>query len=132
MGDIASHGLITRHVVEQMKKVAAPGLIPDDDYAYVELGNFITDVEQFRDPVAFHKARELVREQAKGVAGMGAGIAGVDSWANEMFGVASGGARHGRVPEFLRVLAYGLTHTRSSILTARPRWRRRVSAVRPA
>jgi hypothetical protein len=110
MGDIASHGQVTTHVVEQMKKVAAPGMIPEADYSYLELGNFITDVAQFRDPVAWHKARERVRDEARAAAGAGTAVVPVDRWANDMFGVASRGARHGRVPEFLRVIAYAFTH----------------------
>jgi len=113
MGDIASHGRIAAHVVEQLRKVASTTTIPTTDYSFLELGNFITDVEQFRDPVAFHKARELVRDEAKRAAGVGGFLVEIDRWANEMFGVKGEkvtGPRHGAVPEFLSEVARAFTH----------------------
>ena len=113
MGDIASHGRIAAHVVEQLRKVASTTTIPTTDYSFLELGNFITDVEQLRDPVAFHKARELVRDEAKRAAGVGGFLVEIDRWANEMFGVKGEkvtGPRHGAVPEFLSEVARAFTH----------------------
>jgi hypothetical protein len=108
MGDIGTHAGITEYVVAQLQKFVKS--IPQADYTYLELGNFLTDVCQFRDPPAFHKAREPARRQAQDQAGTFSGPVGVDAWVNGMFGVAAPGPRHGWLPEFLRLLAYGLTH----------------------
>jgi len=110
MGDIGTHAGITEYVVAQLRKFVKSSSIPEVDYTYLELGNFLTDVCQFRDPPAFHRAREPARRQAQDQAGAFGGPVGVDEWVNGMFGVASPGPRHGWLPEFLRLLAYGLTH----------------------
>ena len=110
MGDIVTHGTITSHVVEQLKRAFGPEAIPEEEYTYLELGNFLTDVKQFRDPPAFHRAREKAREGAQAQAGAASGPVGVDQWATAMFGRKTAGPRHGWVPEFLRLLAYALTH----------------------
>jgi hypothetical protein len=110
MGDVLTHGGITSHVKEQLKLVFKPGMIPDADYTYIELGNFLTDVKQFRDPVAYHRGRVKARDVARKEAGKLAGVAGIDNWANSMFGLKDPGPRHGLLPEFLALLAYAFTH----------------------
>jgi hypothetical protein len=109
MGDIGTHAQITAYVVKQLQ-AADPKAIPEADYTYVELGNFLTDVSQFRDPPAFHGVREAARQEARLQAGAVSGPVGVDAWADGMFGVATKGAKHGWLPEFLSLLAHGLTH----------------------
>jgi hypothetical protein len=110
MGDIGSHARITQHVVTQLRRIVPAASIPEADYTYLELGNFLTDVSQFRDPPAFHRAREVARQAARAESSA-AGLAGVDAWANGMFGrVAPEEAKHGWLPEFLRLLMYAFTH----------------------
>src|SRR4051812_30613353 len=102
MGDITTHYELSRPVIRELRSVTGAGYIPDADYSYLQLGNFITDVAQFRDPVAFHDARAKARKEAKKAAGLLLPLAGdVDGWANGMFGRASLGPRHGALPEFL-------------------------------
>ena len=114
MGDVVTHASITAHVVEQLKPVFG-SRIPEPDYSYVELGNFLTDVKQFRDPPAFHKGRTTARDAAIAAAKAERGAVGglgvkADEWANAMFGLKDPGPRHGLLPEFLALLAQGFTH----------------------
>jgi hypothetical protein len=104
MGDIGTHADISRFVIDQAGKI--PGnTIPVTDYAFLELGNFLTDVSQFRDPAAYHRARE----QARSTAGFGGKIFGSADWVSEVFGQMSG-PRHGALPEMLKLLMSATTH----------------------
>ena len=114
MGDVVTHASITAHVVEQLKGVFGPR-IPEEDYSYIEFGNFLTDVKQFRDPPAFHKGRKSASDAAKAAARAERGTVGelgvrADEWANAMFGLRDPGPRHGLLPEFLALLAQAFTH----------------------
>jgi hypothetical protein len=114
VGDVVTHATISAHVVEQLKRVFGKR-IPDAEYSYIELGNFLTDVKQFRDPPAFHKGRTLARAAAVAAARTERGALGelgvkADEWANAMFGLKDPGPRHGLLPEFLALLAQGFTH----------------------
>lgn len=109
MGDVPTHAQITAHVVRQVQKFVSASSIPPDDYTFLELGNYLTDVCQFRDPPSYHHAREDARALAREQAGKAAGFAGVDEWANEIFGVKRG-PKHGALPQFFRILLYGFTH----------------------
>lgn len=105
MGDIGTHAEIGRFVIGQVRKAVPDGTIPAADYAFLELGNFLTDVSQFRDPAAYHRARE----QARSTAGFGGKIFGSADWVTEVFGRKSG-PRHGALPEMLRLLMSATTH----------------------
>lgn len=104
MGDIGTHADIGRFVIDQAGKI--PGnTIPVADYAFLELGNFLTDVSQFRDPAAYHRARE----QARSTAGFGGMVLGSDDWVTEVFG-RKAEPRHGALPQMLRLLMCATTH----------------------
>ncbi len=105
MGDIGTHAEITKFMIAQAGRVVPATEIPVADYAFVELGNFLTDVSQFRDPPAFHRARE----QARGTAGFGGKIFGSDGWVREVFGRKEG-PLHGALPEMMRLFMEGATH----------------------
>jgi hypothetical protein len=105
MGDIGTHADISRFVIDQVRKIVPDATIPAADYAFLELGNFLTDVSQFRDPPAYHRAREQARSQA-GFAGM---MLGSGDWVSEVFGQKAG-PLHGALPEMLRLLMSATTH----------------------
>lgn len=58
MGDIGTHAEISNFVIDQVRRAVPDTDIPRADYSFLELGNFLTDVSQFRDPPAYHRARE--------------------------------------------------------------------------
>lgn len=89
MGDISTHAEITEHTVAEAKRFISTTDIPDAEYTFLELGNFLTDVSQFRDPPAFHRARDRARAQAQSQS-VFAGMAGADDWVRDVFGRRSG------------------------------------------
>lgn len=105
MGDIGTHAEITEFVASQVTAAVSPSDIPEPDYTYLELGNFLTDVAQFRDPVAFHSAREVARAKLPGLAQTFYG----PEWLVTMFGRHSGPV-HGALPEFLHGLMRAFAH----------------------
>jgi hypothetical protein len=109
VGDVPTHAQITAHVTQQLQKFVPASSIPVDDYAYLEIGNYLTDVCQFRDPPSYHKFREQARQTAKQRAGRLSGFVDIDGWANDIFGTKSG-SRHGTLAQFLRRLVFGVTH----------------------
>jgi hypothetical protein len=108
MGDLATHAEITGFVVEEARRTIPDDAIPEADYTFLELGNFLTDVSQFRDPPAFHRARDVARAQASSQS-IFAGLAGADDWVRDVFG-QSRGPRHGDLPEMMRLILQALTH----------------------
>jgi hypothetical protein len=105
MGDIGTHAEISRFVIDQARKALPDGAIPATDYAFLELGNFLTDVSQFRDPPAYHRARELARSEA----GFGGMVLGSDEWVTDIFGKKSPDP-HGALPKMLQLLMSATTH----------------------
>jgi len=105
VGDIGTHAEISKFVIAQVRGVVSDGEIPAADYSFLELGNFLTDVSQFRDPPAYHRARE----QARSTAGFGGMILGSDSWVRDVFG-RKAGPLHGALPEMMRLFMVGATH----------------------
>ncbi|MCC6495978.1 MAG: hypothetical protein IT193_06925 [Propionibacteriaceae bacterium] len=89
MGDISTHAEITEFSVAEAKRFISTTDIPDSDYTFLELGNFLTDVSQFRDPPAFHRARDRARAEAQSQS-MFAGMAGADNWVRDVFGRRAG------------------------------------------
>ena len=85
-----------------------PTAIPVDDYTYVELGNFLTDVSQFRDPVAFHGARDKAHARALAQSGLTDSFGGKE-WVKDVFGQHSGPV-HGALPEMFRMLMQAFAH----------------------
>ncbi len=55
MGDIKTHGGIATEVMALLKKAR-----PNENYMFFELGNFLTDVSQFRDPSAFCSGKIVI------------------------------------------------------------------------
>jgi len=65
-----SHGEVLRHAEvfhNTMEKIGS--LRPDEEYTYLELGNFLTDVSQFRDPYAHMLAKRTIWARRHGQTG---------------------------------------------------------------
>lgn len=111
MGTITAHAEISIHVIQQLAKVR-----PDEEYVYLELGNYLTDVSQFRDPYSYLHARKTVLLEATRAAlpipivGLPtvAGVAG--PWLDEMLGKPDPAHRHGALAQFFTSIIHGLTH----------------------
>lgn len=58
MGDVSTNLTINHFVASQVKTLVPAAFIPDDHYTYLEFGNYLTDVSQFRDPAAHHGGRK--------------------------------------------------------------------------
>lgn len=119
MGDIGTHKSITKHVRDQVELTLGDGAIPPEHFGYLELGNFLADVSQFRDPPAHHGGREQAYDAALekghekawyfGVAI--AWLAGAGWWASSIFGKAGDAEdRHGELARFFERMVLGVTH----------------------
>jgi hypothetical protein len=60
MGDIKTHAAIADKIIASLER-----LRPGEDYIYFELGNWLTDMSQFRDPFAYTSAKPVIWKQAK-------------------------------------------------------------------
>lgn len=109
MGDVSTHAEITEFVVSEVRRTIGDPDIPEAEYSFLELGNFLTDVSQFRDPTAFHRARGAALARANELSYRTAWIGNVDGWARDVFG-ESKEPRHGALPEMMRLLVQGFTH----------------------
>lgn len=110
MGDVSTHAEIMAFTAAQSRRDIGDSDIPEADYTYMELGNFLTDLSQFRDPVAFHAAREQALREIIAEHGRRAMFGGwARTWANAVFGTRSG-RRHGELAEFLADLMRGAVH----------------------
>src|SRR6476646_11343041 len=105
MGDIDTHAAISKFLIAQARRVVPDAVIPEADYSFLELGNFLTDVSQFRDPASFHRAREEARSEA----GFLARFVGSGDWVGEVFGEKTGPV-HGALPQMLARFMAGATH----------------------
>jgi hypothetical protein len=117
MGDIATHKEIVLHMIPQLNQIS-----PAENYTYIEFGNFLTDISQFRDPVSFLNAKKLVTaggfishpllcQQLSGFLGSG----NLFGWADAVFGKPTPeDKRHGKLPEFFRLLCRAVAHIKFS------------------
>jgi hypothetical protein len=121
MGDLHRHAEIFRHVHRTLST-----LRPDEDYICLELGNYLTDISQFRDPFASMLAKRTVWGQGLGKFGflplipvVGVAISeailnwaiDLDEWIDRMFGVHEpADKRHGRLAAYFERVFAGVTH----------------------
>lgn len=131
-------GEITRHfeVFENTKGKVAQ-LRPDEEYTYLELGNFLTDVSQFRDPFAHMFAKRVIWRDAKGTNLVLSVIAAipiigvlsdvildavdVDVWLNQLMGEHEPPARrYGKLAEYFENVVLGVTHVAFADDVAKP------------
>lgn len=80
MGHIPAHSKIIGHVIEQLRPIE-----PKANLIYLELGNFITDISQFRDPYAFISAKQRLPLVARILR---VAISDTRYWADHLFGKA--------------------------------------------
>ncbi|MCU1431799.1 MAG: hypothetical protein JWP95_904, partial [Actinotalea sp.] len=121
MGDLHRHAEVFWHVQQAVTQIR-----PDEDYLCLEIGNYLTDVSQFRDPFAHMLAKRTVWGQGLGsipvlpyipVIGLLISEAilnwaiDLDEWIDRMFGVHEPASRrYGRLAEYFQGIVRGITH----------------------
>ncbi len=137
MGDISTHADISHFVAGQIQLAAPAALVPAEHYAYLEFGNYLTDVSQFRDPVAHHAGRVKTHMMALRTIVTWNGlldgpwfwptlplwtatglpltltgyIFGLTGWTHRLWGQKEPESqRHGALAEFFRRLSLGVAH----------------------
>ncbi len=100
MGDLATHELVGAAVVEMLTAAGAR-----ESFTHLLLGNFMTDVSQFRDPTAFVSAKS-----SAAAIRVVSGLSVTRSWADDLFGTPAPDRRNGALAAFLRELARFLAH----------------------
>jgi len=100
MGEISRHYEIYRNTFEQIKQKYAK-----NQYTFVELGNFLTDISQFRDPYANFSAKKRVWEKAPIII---RNIVGFDLWIDDLFGKPE--KRYGHLADYFFNICRGITH----------------------
>ncbi len=122
MGDISTHAAISHHVASQLRAVAPASLLPPEHYTYLELGNYLTDMSQFRDPAAHHSGRRQAHRTALRTAARSGGYVlspitvpaayalGLLGWNRRLFGRNAPGERHGAIAEFFRRISLAVAH----------------------
>lgn len=122
MGEILRHAEVFHNTREKTGT-----LRPDEDYTYLELGNFLTDVSQFRDPFAHMNAKRTIWQQAKSgnlflsilsaipILGILSDVildaVDVEVWLNNLMGDHEPAARrHGKLAEYFQNVILAVTH----------------------
>lgn len=122
MGEILRHAEIFHNTLEKI------GLLrPDEEYTYVELGNFLTDISQFRDPFAHMLAKRTIWNKAKrsnrfldilsSIPILGIltdtilDVVDADQWLDQLMGkYAPVNSRYGKLAEYFEHIMLGITH----------------------
>ncbi|MCI0663389.1 MAG: hypothetical protein L0220_20175, partial [Acidobacteria bacterium] len=111
MGHILAHAEISKHVIAQLTKVR-----PGEEYTYLELGNFLTDIDQFRDPYANFSAKSSILISAvraklpAPIIGLPIIAASILAWRDELLGKAEPNKRYGALASFFTHVARFATH----------------------
>lgn len=115
MGHIGAHAEISAHTIKQLHQSAIA-----ENFTYLILGNFLTDVAQFRDPYAFIKAKERTWQDALSktereynflvVLLVRLGFFNVRSWIDDLLGRAERGKRYGALADFFQEISRFVTH----------------------
>jgi hypothetical protein len=116
MGNIRQHAIITTHVIRQIRSKR-----PNDEYKYVYMGNYLTDMSQFRDPYANFLAKKIIRKKAESEAYIFAILFSavspsvpfhslIDNWIDDLLGEAKPKKRYGALARFMTHFARALTH----------------------
>lgn len=106
MGDIKSHAIVGHRVIDALKKT-----LPDEDYQYIELGNYFTDVSQFRDPTAMQMVKPRLLQIARDKSWWPNIFLDpkVIPWLDELMGTPK--TRHGKLSEFFEQVLLAATLT---------------------
>lgn len=123
MGDLHRHAEVFEHAHK-----ALVGIRPDEEYICLELGNYLTDVSQFRDPYAHMLAKRTVWAEARGTGALKwLGLIPVigtiaveaildfgvdlDEWIHRLLGSHEPAAkRHGKLAAYFQSIIEGVTH----------------------
>ncbi|WP_144499689.1 hypothetical protein [Bacillus sp. FDAARGOS_235] len=113
MGHIKAHYEISLHVINYLALIN-----PNEDYMYLELGNFITDIDQFRDPFANMSAKKQIWQKAltRGVIPIigplliELGVGNVRPWMDDLLGTAEEGKRYGALSNFFQHISRFVTN----------------------
>jgi len=116
MGNIRAHAECSAHVIAQLSKV-----LPDEDYLYLELGNYLTDVSQFRDPFAYFSAKKQVINAATflfslpivglPIRGVATATTALEDWIKDLLGEAKPDKRYtGALALFFTHFVAAVTH----------------------
>lgn len=122
MGEILRHAEIFHNTMEKIGS-----LRPDEEYTYLELGNYLTDVSQFRDPFAHMLAKRTIWGKATrsnwflavlsvipiiGVlTDVILDIADIDVWLNQLMGEHKPAEkRYGKLALYFENVILGITH----------------------
>ncbi|MCU5086970.1 hypothetical protein OCA23_27145 [Bacillus cereus] len=104
MGDIRTHAEINIDVIRLLQAISI-----NEDWLYLEYGNMLTDISQFRDPFAQIGAKQKIWNRAlfnKGVIPIlgpiliKLGVGNVKSWMDELLGKAEEGKRYGKLAQY--------------------------------
>ena len=110
MGDIKTHGIVGHQVLAALRNV-----LPSEDYQYVELGNYLTDVSQFRDPTAMHMAKPRLLTVALEVhRRWQLNWAKVPDWLDDLMGRPA--QLHGSLADFFKEVILSATYMFGSAL----------------
>ena len=122
MGEILRHAEIHHDTREKLA-----GLRTDEEYTYLELGNFLTDVSQFRDPFANMLAKRTIWAQAKRsnlflaivsaipiisiLSDVILDALDVEEWVDQLMGGHEPPERrYGKLAEYFQAVMLGVTH----------------------
>jgi hypothetical protein len=83
MGDTTTHKEIALQVIPLLREAR-----PDDEMYYFELGNWMTDLSQFRDPTAMVGAKQTIFDQKTNflTRGLGAVVMDFDGYLDDLMG----------------------------------------------
>ncbi len=122
MGEILRHAEVFHNTIEKIGS-----LRPDEEYTYLELGNYLTDVSQFRDPFAHMLAKRTIWGKATrknwflavlsvipviGVlTDVILDVADIDVWLNQLMGEHEpANKRYGKLALYFENVILGITH----------------------
>lgn len=119
MGEILRHAEIFKNTRDKIGD-----LRPDEEYVFIELGNFLTDISQFRDPFANMSAKRTLWKKASAkdplsyipILGIflneiALDILDVDKWINDLLGEAEpANKRYGDLAKYFEKMMLAITH----------------------
>ncbi len=110
MGDIGTHFDISKKV-RALLEAARPG----EQYIFIEIGNWLTDFSQFKDPTAYTEAKSTIWQRAREQKGalrvpwIADLVIDLDGYLDRLFGRPEGPARGGVISVYMRELIFALT-----------------------
>ncbi|WAZ26960.1 hypothetical protein STRCI_008651 [Streptomyces cinnabarinus] len=106
MGDLDSHAHCSVYTAGQLDAALPSGWLPSAFSTYLEVGNFLTDLSQFRDPFGYLLGRQTAEREVGRVTKQ---VADFDLWVDNMFGELKPGS-YGWLGEFFTRFAAAATY----------------------